>query len=217
MPSKKHITGQRFGRLVVKGDGPHVKNRRTVICICDCGSETTVDPRGLFVGHTKSCGCLQKDTVSKLCSERITHGSTRSVEYNTWCKIKSRCQNPRDTKYPDYGARGITVCERWDSGFEAFLADMGRKPHPSASIDRIDVNGNYEPSNCRWASPKEQARNKRNHRMVEHNGQTMPLSQACELSGVNYRSALYRLNHGQIWNPTAPIESGTANVTRKGV
>ena len=118
--------------------------------------------------------------------------------------MKSRCDNPKNRKYRDYGARGIRVCARWLTSFDRFFADMGPKPSSKHSIDRINNEGNYEPGNCRWATPKEQSRNKRHHRTVQYNGQQMPLSMACELSGVNYGAALYRINRNLDWQPLPP-------------
>lgn len=203
MPAKIDVVGQRFERLVVLSDGPRAPNgRRTVNCKCDCGALVTVDPRLLRTGHTKSCGCYHKEAVSRSTIDRCTtHGRSGTPEYNTWCKIRDRCSNPKSNKYADYGGRGIKVCPEWEASFDAFLEDMGKKPHSSWSIDRIDVDGDYEPGNCRWSGPKDQASNKRYHRLVVYAGQEMPLSQACEMSGVNYRSALYRLNVGKHWLP----------------
>lgn len=204
MPKRIEISGKKYGRLTVRGDGPRKGARRTVVCVCDCGKIVTTDPRSLLSGDTKSCGCYQREAVSLSSSMRGTHRSCGSVEYNTWVKIKGRCFNQENNKFYAYGSRGIVVCDRWKDSFENFLADMGKRPPNCTSIDRIDVNGDYSPENCRWSSAKEQARNKRNHRMVNYRGEKMPLSQACELSGVNYRSALYRLNVGSHWLPSPP-------------
>ncbi|OIN06138.1 hypothetical protein BFS86_19740 [Shewanella algae] len=206
MPAKIDVIGMRFERLLVLDDGDKSPNgRRTVKCVCDCGKITIVDPRSLRSGDTRSCGCLQKEAVSRsVIALHTTHGQSRSSEYNTWIKIRDRCTNPRNLKFKDYGYRGIKVCHDWLESFDAFFRDMGEKPRKSWSIDRIDVNGDYEPNNCRWADPKTQSRNKRSHRIVELEGVSMPLSQACEIAGVNYRSALYRLNTGKHWMPLPP-------------
>lgn len=116
-------------------------------------------------GHTQSCGCY----FLEVCHERnLTHGATRegrfSPEYQSWVGMIARCENPRKQHWAHYGGRGIRVCARWRKSFEAFFADMGRKPAPNHSIDRIDVDGNYEPGNCRWATQAEQIKNRRPRR-----------------------------------------------------
>jgi hypothetical protein len=198
------VVGLRFGRLEVIDDANPSSGRRRVKCRCDCGNEAVVDPRLLRNGRTKSCGCLQKEKVAITARSMTKHGMTKSPEYNSWTKMKRRCLSPADAKYPLYGGRGIGVCERWLHDFEAFFADVGERPSSTHSLDRIDVNGNYEPGNCRWATPSEQSRNKQKHRLVRHEGVEMPLSQACELAGVNYRSALSRINAGTHWQPLPP-------------
>ena len=111
----------------------------------------------------------------------------------------NRCTNERCPEWHIYGGRGITVCERWRDNFEAFLADMGHRPTSRHSIDRIDNNGNYEPANCRWATPKEQARNLRKNLVVDLDGRSVTLAEACEVTGINYGAAKYRLKAGYHW------------------
>jgi hypothetical protein len=203
MPQRIDVTGRAFGRATVVSDAERsASGRRRVLCSCDCGTQFVCDPRSLLNGGTTSCGCLHREVVKQLCVARSTHRMTRTPEYNSWVKMRDRCENHRSAKFSDYGARGIVVCPIWDGSFEAFYSDMGPKPKPSWSLDRIDVDGPYAPENCRWASPKQQSRNKRNHRLVKYNGQDMPLSEACERSGTNYRSALWRLNTGKLWQPS---------------
>ncbi len=154
------LTGQRFGRLVavsVEGTVPRVWR-----CVCDCGATVVAAAGTLRYGSTKSCGCLQRDRASETSR---THGDSRRNprEYRVWRIIKSRCTNPNFPSYADYGARGIGMCQRWAESYSAFLADMGRCPEGS-SIDRIEVDGNYEPGNCRWATASVQAKNKRTYR-----------------------------------------------------
>lgn len=183
---------------------------RHVTCVCDCGGVIVCEPRALRCGHTKSCGCFHRDQVSQVCSDRVTHDMAGTPEYQSWIHMKGRCGNPKNPKYSDYGGRGISVCPEWETDFAAFLRDMGRKPSAGFSIERLDVNGNYSPDNCIWADRLTQARNRRYHRMVILDGRAMPLSVACAETGVNYRSALYRMNVGRDWRPLPPGPMGDA-------
>lgn len=131
-------------------------------CVCDCGKERIVRGNDLRNGKTKACGCLQKEVVT----ERSTkHGYAKrnamAAEYITWENMIARCTNPKATQYADWGGRGIKVCDRWLNSFENFITDMEDKPSSKHSIERKNVNGNYEPSNCRWATPYEQSANRR--------------------------------------------------------
>lgn len=199
MPAKLDLLGQTFGRATVVGEAtPTPAGRRRVECVCACGERFACEPRSLKCGDTSSCGCLQREAVSASAKEKATHGRAGTTEYSSWLKLRSRCENPNNPKYDLYGGRGITFDPRWND-FDAFFSDMGEKPDPTWSIDRIDVNKGYGPENCRWASRLTQARNKQSHRTVEYQGQSMPLSEACAKAGVNYRSALYRLNRGGDW------------------
>lgn len=157
--ASKALIGARFGRLTVERIG--FNGRRSVAYArCACGARCAVLVYSLENGDTRSCGCLRHDeTVDRM----TTHGRFGTREHRTWAGMLNRCRNPNEPSYPNYGGRGIRVCSRWLS-FENFYADMGDCP-PRKSIDRIDVNGDYEPSNCRWATDHEQARNKRNNKL----------------------------------------------------
>jgi len=126
-----------------------------------------------------------------------TVGGTTTPEFRTWCHIRSRCLNPNNKFYSDYGGRGITVCQRWLDAFENFLADMGPRPSVKHSIDRIDNDGNYEPGNCRWATISEQARNTRQNRNIEFNGSTVCVTDLARMHGIDPRTLTRRLDSGR--------------------
>lgn len=197
MPNRIDISGNKYNRLWVLSYSHTSKGIAFWLCRCDCGKETIVDGRNLKSGHTKSCGCLsvEQRPLNNLKHGGVTNGGM-SAEYECWCGIKKRCYNENSDNYNLYGGRGIKMCDRWLSSFGNFLADMGNKPTPKHSIDRIDVNGDYEPSNCRWATQKEQCRNLRRNRIIEFNGESKTLIEWAEETGMNRDAIILRAERG---------------------
>ena len=194
---KFSLVGKRFERLIVVSLASPVyringKTRRRWICRCDCGNETIVAASDLTSGNTRSCGCLHKEMLHM---RFLTHGESKTSTYFTWCLMKERCLNPNNKKYKDYGARGIMVCAEWRESYENFVRDMGHRP-VGCSIERIDNNGNYEPDNCRWATPTEQSSNRRSNIWIEWNGEKMILGKAIKLSGLPRKAVEHRLRRG---------------------
>ncbi len=177
MSPPRDIAGQRFGRLVVTGLGePTPAGRRRWRCACDCGGTAVAGGCDLAAGKVVSCGCAKRERASGLNAQfqhlavkaRTKHGlATRKNPhplFSTWCGMVQRCTDPHHENYPDYGGRGISVCDRWRNDFAAFVADVGPKPTPRHTLDRVRNGGNYEPGNVRWATPVEQANNRRPRR-----------------------------------------------------
>lgn len=187
------MIGRRFGRLIVI---EFIERKLTHIffkCKCDCGNYTVVSSNNLRRNHVQSCGCLQRERASNY---HFKHGESlnKTTEYRTWKLIKYRCSNINDKKYSHYGGRGVTMCKEWMESFETFLKDMGRKPCHNYSIERIDVNGNYDKNNCKWATNYEQNRNKRNNIWLQYNGKRMVLQDWAKEIGVSY-STIYEHYH----------------------
>ncbi len=189
MGAKIHVPpGKVFGRWTVieevestrKPSGDPVRRFK---CQCKCGTIGTPMLESLRSGHSRSCGCLQKEVVS---ARAQTHGGSGTPEYKVWAGGVSRCTLPSATGYHRYGGRGIKVCEQWqgEGGFEAFLADMGLRPTPKHSIERIDNNGDYCPENCCWATKRQQGANRRNNRIIEYDGMSLSLTEWADLYGL---------------------------------
>ncbi len=184
--AKVPMVGRRFSRLVVLEEIPERNIRGHIVykCQCDCGSTKEILGASLRSGATTSCGCALANAI-------IKHGMDGTPTYRTWIMMRSRCSNAKDFNYERYGGRGIRVCDRW-SDFQTFLKDMGTKPH-GMSIDRIDVNGNYEPSNCRWATAKTQANNRRNNIRVKIGDKIFGVEQFAEIIGLTQSGARKRV------------------------
>lgn len=177
----KDLTGEKFGRLTVIKFVKKVKYGRQWELLCECGGTCFVVTADLNRGHTTSCGCATQEARSRNGKANTTHGCSIEKgdgysEFITWMSLKARCLNPKDKGYPNYGGRGITVCDRWKNSFETFLADMGKRPE-GCEIDRINNNGNYEPSNCRWTTRIIQHNNKRNNIFVTYKDECMTMAQ----------------------------------------
>lgn len=197
----KHF-GQRFGLLVMLSEVPtHPNEVRKCLCECDCGRRKTFNIQNVLRGMSTSCGC---ERTRRSVASRRKHGACLTPEFRAWTSMKTRCANPKCVMYPNYGGRGVTVCERW-SDFRNFLADMGEKPAPEYTLERINVNGNYEPGNCRWATQREQSRNHRNTVYLEYSGERLPLVEWAERLGIQRGTLAYRLKKG--WSPAAIIET----------
>lgn len=192
----KDYTGQRFGRLTATGlveRDDSRENNHVWRFACDCGSFVSRRIKSVRSGHTASCGCLQQEALVR---RNTTHGLMRahSAAYRTWKDMRARCTNANHKDFKDYGGRGISVCEVWGE-FPTFLADMGDRP-ANTTIDRVDVNGNYEPGNCRWADAGTQASNKRNNHRIEMRGEVKTLLQWCRELGLDHSKVAYRLRTG---------------------
>lgn len=186
MRQREDLTGHPFGRLTVQGYSHSIKRGPRQYpywnCRCECGTVKPVSVDNLRSGHAKSCGCLSPDRTREVFT---IHGMTDSPEFKIWTGILTRCYNPEAKSFDHYGGAGITMCEEWKSSFQAFLFAVGLRPSPVHSIDRFpNRDGNYEPGNVRWATPEEQANNKRNNVRVWFAGQRLPIQVWARLLGI---------------------------------
>jgi hypothetical protein len=162
-----NLTGERYGILTVESQAPHHRGKTAWRCRCDCGRVLIAPTGKLRSGRRKSCGCVEKKG-----GHPVVHGhcpkSGPSREWVAWSAMVMRCHNPKAANYAGYGGRGIVVCDRWRVSFDNFLADVPPHPGKGYSLDRKDVNGNYEPNNVRWATAYEQSMNRRNNKLEPH-------------------------------------------------
>lgn len=196
----KDLTGQKFGRLtVMELTGKKTKSGNAIwICQCECGNITEADSGSLRVGYKVSCGCFAKDHARSL---NISHGGRNERLYLVWMDMRRRCRDEKDENYKNYGGRGIKVCKEWQdyAVFRNWALTHGydkNAKYSTCTLDRIDVNGNYEPSNCRFVNMKVQCNNKRNNRVIEFNGETMTAVQWARKLGMNDSIVSKRLNAG---------------------
>lgn len=191
---KSDLTGMKFERLTVLGDGGKDKfNNRLRKCRCDCGEITFATRTALKSGHKRSCGCLMRERVGNM---RRIDGRSSDNLYHLYYNIRNRCTNPNDPNYKYYGGRGIALCKEWRD-WESFKDWATLKGYEKGlTLDRIDVNGNYEPSNCRWITQAEQMRNTRKTRYLTYQGETKPLIEWCEILGISFNTASARFTRG---------------------
>ena len=194
----RDLVGTKFTKLTpIRIIGRTKHSNMVWECRCDCGNLTSVAAGGLRSGKVKSCGCYKSSAISK---SRTTHGETKPMtpEYSTWSKMKYRCSNPRAAGYENYGGRGIKICKRWQK-FENFLADMGRRPGDGYSLERINSNGDYRPSNCVWATKEAQMNNTRRSHRLTVKGETRTLAEWARSTGIKASTIRMRLSRG--WSP----------------
>ena len=187
------LTGQRFGKLVaIERCGEDRHGHAKWLCLCDCGKETIAFGSLLKNGNTQSCGCYRLARIS-------SHNLSKNKLYTEWWGIKTRCFNEKFKHYKDYGGRGITVCDLWKNSFDAFYEYVSRLPHfgeDGFTLNRIDNDGNYEPNNVEWADKITQANNKRNNRLLTHNGKTQTVAKWANETGIMSSVIIKRLNLG---------------------
>lgn len=200
------LAGQKFGRWTVERLGEKRGRVNHWWCVCECGVRREVNGCSLREGASTSCGCYASEWSVK---KHTSHGMHKHPAYLTWRAMRRRCQLPTDPGYKDYGGRGITVCDTWQS-FEGFWADMGATWAEGLTIDRKNTNGNYLPDNCRWATPKQQGNNRRNNVMIQTPLGPMNVTQASETFGVNRNTITRRMRDG--WLPKELLEPAEFSV-----
>jgi len=188
-PRFQNLVGRKFGKLTVEAYAGKNGIRHYWLCRCECGGCIKSSGNNLRGGGAFHCGCVKVRKPYK-------HGECSSLEYHSWSSMIERCCNEKHPQYSYYGGRGITICRRWRESFASFLSDMGKRPSPKHSIDRIDNNGNYCPENCRWATSKQQSRNRRSNILLSHNGIIATAAEWEEIMGINQNLICRRIKAG---------------------
>lgn len=199
------LVGKKFNRLLVVKKAGRKNYKVMWECVCDCGNTTFVNTFYLINSKIRSCGCLHKE---QLIERNTTHNQRHTKLYETWKKMRDRCNRPNATQYKDYGGRGIKVCEEWDKSFQAFYDwSYANGYDDNLTIDRIDNNKGYSPENCRWATYKEQMRNKRTNHIITYKNQSQCISQWCEELNLSYSAVTGRLRRG--WSVEKALSTPT--------
>lgn len=191
------MTGKKFGRLTVLKRGPNTRAGKVAWeCLCECGAHTIVDSSSLVSGNTRSCGCLRNDLIEQRMKEKGYTSNERRALKDVWRMMLKRCENPACNSYHNYGARGIKVCPEWHSqaAFRDWAIHNGYQK--GLDLDRVDNNGNYEPSNCRWVTRAENMNNTRKTIFLEYQGQLLPIADIAKLIGVTKGCLYQRLTAG---------------------
>lgn len=194
------MTGMRFGRLVAisKTNERSASGSVKWLFRCDCGNEVIIDGSPVRNGSVKSCGCYHVECATTQGANKRVHGKEPERLYNIWCGMKGRCNNPNAPKYNRYGARGIKVCDEWAKDFTVFRDwALTHGYADNLSIDRIDNNGDYEPANCRWATMKQQNRNRSTNHMIDYHGKSVTLAECAEKTGMDYDVLKRRVYNGR--------------------
>lgn len=187
------MIGKTFNRLTVLEQLPKTRERTMLRCLCSCGNERIIDKSDVKMGRTKSCGCLAKEMLQLI---KTKHGLSKTKTWRAWSNMKLRCSVKNKITGEYYYGKGISVCDRWLDSFETFLKDMGEVPFAGAQLDRIDNNGNYEPSNCRWVTVTRNCRNKGNNINITFNSETLCISQWSARFGISIQTISARLKSG---------------------
>lgn len=188
----ENIIGKRFGKLIVKEFVGYKKKRPFYHVVCDCGNEKEVCYYELIRGQTRSCGCLHRKVLGDMARK---HGESNTRLFKIWCGIKKRCFDKNSSRYSYYGGRGINMCSDWKNDFLTFKEWANSHGYTDElTIDRVDVNGNYCPENCRWATKEQQANNTRTNHYLEYKGVKRSMSEWCKILGLNYYKIRTRIN-----------------------